>query len=373
MPDRARTARVLRFDDGEPRVLAPSRIASEALLEQIIEAVPSLLGIELLMIARQVSIDRRRADLLALDSECRLCVIELKAGSASRDVVSQIVSYFASAKKLTLADLEIMYSPSSGDFALRESFAELFQQEIPEELQGEPQLFVVAEGFSDETQEALAVLQSRSLQITAVTFLHFRDQRRKYLIRTGSSSSIVGTDHRADTQRILSAVSSLKSYIKSSEHRLKQAIQQEHGVTGPRAALEDVKGGRQLRFSAPYVEQLQSFFLDCSPHLTCSFVPTSYLQALYLKWSQQTPKQSMMRGMEAPTFFGRRFKEFIIHDEDWQHAHPRWTEDLFLEQSLLDLVPGWRPPLRGQPVRGYARRRGLSGAETRASFELQVQ
>src|SRR5690348_8396021 len=74
--------------------LDKSRLESEAILESWIAEHPDLLGHDLLVFGRQV----RTAyggiiDLLALDSDGRVHVIELKRDETPREIVAQALDY----------------------------------------------------------------------------------------------------------------------------------------------------------------------------------------------------------------------------------------------------------------------------------------
>jgi hypothetical protein len=86
---------VWRLDAAGPRRLAPTALANEAQLEEIIEREPSILGLgPLLIVGRQVATAYGKfIDLLALDAEGKVAVVELKRDRTPRDVVVQALDY----------------------------------------------------------------------------------------------------------------------------------------------------------------------------------------------------------------------------------------------------------------------------------------
>src|SRR4051794_22819934 len=81
---------------GKLTELAKHRLDSEDRLETWIEQDSSILGLDVLIIGRQVRTPYSgRIDLLALDAEGSLVVIELKRDRTPREVVAQVLDYAA--------------------------------------------------------------------------------------------------------------------------------------------------------------------------------------------------------------------------------------------------------------------------------------
>ncbi|SRR6266478_1553362 len=87
--------------------LEVSRLDQEQRLEDWIAADPSILGMELAIIGRQVQTDfSGRIDLLALDRDGNCAILELKRGRTPREVVAQILDYAAWVKHLGYVELD---------------------------------------------------------------------------------------------------------------------------------------------------------------------------------------------------------------------------------------------------------------------------
>lgn len=83
--------------------VATSDLDLEDRLEDWLAQDPSLLGIDLLIIGRQVQTEYGgRIDLLGLDGEANTYVLELKRGRTPRDVVAQVLDYASWVKELTM-------------------------------------------------------------------------------------------------------------------------------------------------------------------------------------------------------------------------------------------------------------------------------
>ena len=73
----------------------------EERLENWIEKEPTILGLDLLIIGRQVTTENRgRIDLLAMNSDGDVVIVELKRDKTPRDIVAQVLDYASWIKKL---------------------------------------------------------------------------------------------------------------------------------------------------------------------------------------------------------------------------------------------------------------------------------
>jgi RecB family endonuclease NucS len=80
--------------DGDTRAVVPARMDREERLEAIVHRDVSILGLDVMVIRRQVPTDYgKRIDLLAIDGDGALVVVELKRDRTPRDVVAQLLDY----------------------------------------------------------------------------------------------------------------------------------------------------------------------------------------------------------------------------------------------------------------------------------------
>src|SRR5687768_14973269 len=87
--------------------LPPTGLDQEQRLEEWIAADPSVLGMDLAVIGRQVpTAFGGRLDLLALDGEGNCVVLELKRGRSPREAVAQLLDYGSWIKDRSYAELE---------------------------------------------------------------------------------------------------------------------------------------------------------------------------------------------------------------------------------------------------------------------------
>jgi len=96
-----------KVSDNNIVVLNKSKLESEDRLETWIENDPSILGIDLLIIGRQVVTEYGgKIDLLGISSEGDLIIIELKRDKTPREIIAQVLDYASWVKSLTYSDID---------------------------------------------------------------------------------------------------------------------------------------------------------------------------------------------------------------------------------------------------------------------------
>ena len=147
---------------------------SEDRLETWLANDPSLLGIDILLIGRQIVTDHgRRIDLLGLDRDANCVVIELKRGRTPRDVVAQLLDYGSWVQNLGFDSVDAICHGYRGKGAA-ESYAEVFGDSLPNTVNSEHSLFLVASELDDSSERIITYLsETHSLAINAVLFTCF--------------------------------------------------------------------------------------------------------------------------------------------------------------------------------------------------------
>ncbi len=166
--------------------LTPARFDLESRLEDLIALDCSVLGSDLLIIARQQNAFGKRIDLLAIDPEGRLAIIELKRDKTPRDVVAQVLEYGAWAATLDLRQVEEIYATNrTGEADLSQAFSERFGSPLPDTFSGEVhQLIIVCSELDTSTERIVTYLSNRGVPINVVFFRSFRDSGGEFLART---------------------------------------------------------------------------------------------------------------------------------------------------------------------------------------------
>ena len=176
---------IWRVDDSPTR-LEPTPLPLESQLEAFIESDSTLLGAELLIIGRQVPTTHGKfVDLLALDAEGTVYVLELKRDKTPRDVVAQILDYGSWVEHLDGDEIRQIYDRYNGDVDLDSSFGEKFGTAVPDELNSQHVLTIIAGSADASTERIVVYLNSTyGVPINVAFFQYFEDEGHKYLART---------------------------------------------------------------------------------------------------------------------------------------------------------------------------------------------
>ncbi len=96
---------VWQITDAAPLPVKESPVKLEANLESWIEQCPALVQFGLTILGAQVVVDAGRIDLLAIDSQGRFCIIELKRDLVDRKAMAQVQDYAACLAQMSGAEL----------------------------------------------------------------------------------------------------------------------------------------------------------------------------------------------------------------------------------------------------------------------------
>ena len=162
-----------------------SALDTEARLEEWICKEPALLGMDVLIFGQQVQTENRgRIDLLAIDSEGKLIIIELKRDKTPRDIVGQILDYASWARTLDYSKVD---SIANGYLkkGIAEAFSEHFGEALPEdEVNGDHRMLIVASEIDDSSQRIVEYLaEEHSVNINVIFFSFFKVEDQELLGR----------------------------------------------------------------------------------------------------------------------------------------------------------------------------------------------
>ena len=169
-----------------------SPMESESKLESILAADISVVDPDLLLIGRQVPTSYGKfVDLLAIDSNGRVVVLELKRDRTPRDAVAQLLDYGSWARELEDEDLAVIFAsfvakhfPEHQATSLDEAFRQRFGAELPEELNESHELVLIASELDASSERIVTYLaEEYGVSINAVFFRVFKDGSREYLSR----------------------------------------------------------------------------------------------------------------------------------------------------------------------------------------------
>ncbi len=157
---------------------------NEARLEDLVISDPAMIGLDLLVIARQVTAYNTRLDILAMDVTGDLHVIELKRDKTPRDAVAQLLDYGSWVRDLGHEELGALHQ-AYANRALEESFAERFATSLPDDINSHHHLVLVASELDAPSERIISYLSSEwGLPVNVVFFRYFVDGEREYLART---------------------------------------------------------------------------------------------------------------------------------------------------------------------------------------------
>lgn len=169
-----------------PERITSQRMPQEKQLEDLIEADPSVLGAPLLIIGRQVPTAYGHfIDLLALDESGLVHILELKRDKTPRDVIAQVLDYASWVSTLGHADITAIFTGYGGNAALEEAFAARFGTALPDELNTDHRLTVIASALDAPTERIVRYLvEQHGVPINVAFFRYFMDGSSEYLART---------------------------------------------------------------------------------------------------------------------------------------------------------------------------------------------
>jgi len=161
------------------------RVDLESQLEDWIFANPAILNLDVLFIGRQVHTQYGGyIDLLGINREGDLVVIELKRAKTPRDVVAQCLDYASWVCDLSFDEISnicLKYTNKN----LSDAFSEYFDEPIPETINENHQIMIVAALLDDSTERIIQYLTEKySININAVFFNTFEKDGQQMMGRS---------------------------------------------------------------------------------------------------------------------------------------------------------------------------------------------
>lgn len=164
--------------------LAGSQLDQEERLETWIARDPSILGMEVAIIGRQVQTEHGgRIDLLALDRDGGCVIIELKRGRTPREVVAQLLDYASWVVELDFDRLE-SFAQSFANKSLAAVYEATFGSSLPEIVNSSHHMILVAAELDASSERIINYLAGRhEVSINAVFFNFFAADGKELLGR----------------------------------------------------------------------------------------------------------------------------------------------------------------------------------------------
>lgn len=167
---------------GKLRPAQRKALAKEALIEDWVEADPGLLGLEALIIGRQVPTDHGKfIDLLAMDATGGLIIVELKKDRTPRDIVAQMLDYASWVRTLTTPEIyERAEKYLKG--RLVTAFRERFGEPIPDQLNASHSMLIVASEMDPASRRIVEYLSEvYGVAINTIFFNVFEADGQEWL------------------------------------------------------------------------------------------------------------------------------------------------------------------------------------------------
>ncbi|WP_193187392.1 PDDEXK family nuclease [Nisaea sediminum] len=178
-----------------------SSLANEAMLQGWVAKDPSIVGLDVLVIGREVTIENGgRIDILAIDREGDLSIIELKRDRTPREVIAQVLDYASWVAGLTTKDVhEIANRKLNG--SLTDAFKERFETSLPETLNGNHNMVIVASEFDASSERIVKYLANvHGVAINTAFFTIFEE----------NGQQLLATDWLMDQQQVVERSESKK-------------------------------------------------------------------------------------------------------------------------------------------------------------------
>lgn len=174
-----------RINDERLLPLGRATLNLEERLEAWIQKDISLIGIDALVIGRQVHTEHGGyIDLLAINCDGELIIIELKRSRTPRDIVAQCLDYGTWVCDLNFDDISGIYESYKGQ-SFDKDFAEYFDAPIPEKINKSYQIMIVAESLDDSTERIVQHLNELyKMNINVVFFNIFLSDGKEFIGRS---------------------------------------------------------------------------------------------------------------------------------------------------------------------------------------------
>ena len=173
---------LFKIDNGRLLKAQSAALSKESLIEDWVANDPGLLGLDAIVIGRQVPTDHGKyIDLLALDRSGGLVIIELKKDRTPREIVAQVLDYASWVKTLTTPQV---YELAERFHQKRLSLAyqDRFGDRIPERLNGTHSMLIVASELDPASRRIVEYLsEEHDVSINTAFFNVFNADGQEWL------------------------------------------------------------------------------------------------------------------------------------------------------------------------------------------------
>lgn len=166
------------------RPLYRTALDYEERLEDWIAREPRVLGMDILLIGRQVTTEfGGRIDLLAIDRQGNLVIVELKRAKTPREIVAQVLEYASWVRRLSGEEIHGIAAEYL-DKSLPVAFSERFDAPLPDNINKSHSMVVVASTLDDASERIVQYLTDEyRVNINVAFFTFFGGDGQEYLGR----------------------------------------------------------------------------------------------------------------------------------------------------------------------------------------------
>ena len=168
--------------DGKLKPANRQALPRESMIEDWVAENPALLGLDAMIIGRQVPTDHGKyIDLLAMDANGTLIIIELKKDRTPREIVAQVLDYASWVRTLTTPQVHDRAEDFLGK-RLATAFRERFDASIPESLNSNHSMLIVASELDPASRRIVEYLsEEHSVAINTAFFNVFEAEDQQWL------------------------------------------------------------------------------------------------------------------------------------------------------------------------------------------------
>jgi hypothetical protein len=287
-----------------------AQFSAEKDLEDFIEVqvslLSSLIGQDLLIIGRQVTVVRRRIDLLAIDGTGAIYIIELKLDEATPATISQVLDYRRRIKLLNRDEIIRTVAEGARKLDLDDAFQRHFGRPLPQTVNGSQVLMIIAASIPRRT--ASAILELKDLGCSIATF--------RYVAASGAINLIPCCRDEQDVE---------SSYVKT-----RPPISRERSTAG--------RSHRSPIYRVQIEETTRRFWLLHTQNLTSTFVTFRSVYDAYEKWVHTQTAEGPQLPLRSGGLFARQLHRIVAESGEWTHVF------LPPETNMVDLEKLTDPP-----------------------------
>ncbi len=178
------------------RVKGGPELYEQEIEELLWQNMEEFVGMPLFPVARQPVLKNGfKPDLVALDSDGRVYVIEIKR-AVDRRQLAQALEYAGWARTTNLDEMAGMFH--RGAEAFFAAWTDFTESDSPKLVEGPPQLVLVARDFDSRTRDALSYLTENDLPITVLRVTMYEDRQGRRFVDIDSDHEVELIDSGSD-------------------------------------------------------------------------------------------------------------------------------------------------------------------------------